>query len=210
MGPTYNEGVGKRLFDLIGSFALLVVFSPILLLVAVLVRLKLGAPVLFVQDRPGLGARPFRLLKFRTMLDAIGPDGSPLPDESRLTPFGRWLRATSLDELPELINVLKGDMSLVGPRPLLMSYLDRYSERQHRRHEVRPGITGWAQIHGRNNLPWAERFEMDVWYVDHHSLLLDLRILVATLVLVLRRSDVSQEGHATMTEFAGEQPGGSR
>ncbi len=162
MGSTYNEGVGKRLFDLIGSFALLVVFSPILLLVALLVRLKLGAPVLFVQERPGLGERPFRLLKFRTMLDAIGPDGSPLPDESRLTPFGRWLRATSLDELPELINVLKGDMSLVGPRPLLMSYLERYSERQHRRHEVRPGITGWAQIHGRNNLPWAEQFKINV------------------------------------------------
>lgn len=210
MAPTYNEGVGKRLFDLIGSCVLLVVLSPLLLLVAIVVRLKLGAPVLFVQERPGLRERPFRLYKFRTMLDAIGPDGSPLPDERRLTPFGRWLRATSLDELPELINVLKGEMSLVGPRPLLISYLERYSERQHRRHEVRPGITGWAQIHGRNNLPWAERFEMDVWYVEHHNLWLDLRILASTLVHVVRRSDVSQEGHATMTEFAGEQPRGTR
>lgn len=193
----------KRVMDILVSLAALVVFSPVLLAVAVLVRLKLGAPVLFRQQRPGLNGRPFTILKFRTMLDAEAPDGSMLPDEQRLTPFGKALRASSLDELPELFNVLKGDMSLVGPRPLLMQYLPLYSPRQARRHEVRPGITGWAQVNGRNAVQWPERFELDVWYVDNRTLPLDLKILLMTVTGVLRREGISQEGHATVEPFTG-------
>lgn len=171
---------------------------------AILVARNLGRPVLFKQVRPGLQGKPFTILKFRTMRDATDEHGNRLPDSERLTPFGRRLRSTSLDELPELINVLRGDMSLVGPRPLIMAYLDRYSERQARRNEVRPGITGWAQVNGRNAVGWDERFEMDVWYVDNHSLWLDMKILWLTVLTVLRRDGVSAEGHATMPEFMGE------
>lgn len=195
--------MGKRLFDVVGAALLIIVLSPLFLLVAILVRIKLGSPILFIQTRPGLHGKPFRMLKFRTMTNSVGVDGQPLTDEQRLTRFGRFLRSASLDELPELFNVLVGDMSLVGPRPLLMQYLERYSPEQMRRHEVRPGITGWAQVNGRNNLPWEERFRLDVWYVDNRTLLLDLKILWLTVVKVLKRSDVSQDGHVTMTEFMG-------
>jgi sugar transferase EpsL len=174
-----------------------------LLVIAVLVRLKLGSPVIFRQERPGLNGKPFTILKFRTMVDRCDAHGRLLPDAERLTPFGKFLRRTSLDELPELINVLRGDMSLVGPRPLLTEYLDLYSPAQQRRHEVRPGITGWAQINGRNGIRWHEKFNMDVWYVDHHSLLLDFRILFLTLWAVLRQEGISQVGHATVERFRG-------
>lgn len=194
----------KRFLDIVVSLAALIILSPILLLVAILVARNLGRPVLFKQVRPGLQGKPFTILKFRTMRDATDEHGNRLPDSERLTPFGRRLRSTSLDELPELINVLRGDMSLVGPRPLIMAYLDRYSERQARRNEVRPGITGWAQVNGRNAVGWDERFEMDVWYVDNHSLWLDMKILWLTVLTVLRRDGVSAEGHATMPEFMGE------
>ncbi len=193
----------KRLFDIVASAAGLVVLSPLLLVIALLVRVRLGSPVLFVQERPGKGGRLFRMRKFRTMTDERGPDGELLPDERRLTPLGRVLRATSLDEFPELLNVLIGDMSLVGPRPLLPAYLERYTPQQARRHEVRPGITGWAQVNGRNALSWEDRLAMDVWYVDNRSFLLDLRILWMTVAQVLSRSGVSAEGHATMPEFRG-------
>jgi len=193
-GPgRFVKGLLDRLVALLG----LVVLSPVLLTLAARVRLSLGRPVLFRQERPGLHGRPFELLKFRTMR---GGDG---PDESRLTPVGRFLRAWSLDELPELWNVLRGDMSLVGPRPLLMQYLPRYSPRQARRHEVKPGLTGWAQVNGRNALTWDEKFELDVWYVDNWSLWLDVCILGRTFWQVLRREGISHEGHATMTEFMG-------
>ena len=194
----------KRFLDIVVSLAALIILSPILLLVAILVARNLGRPVLFKQVRPGLQGKPFTILKFRTMRDATDEHGNRLPDSERLTPFGRRLRSTSLDELPELINVLRGDMSLVGPRPLIMAYLDRYSERQARRNEVRPGITGWAQVNGRNAVGWDERFEMDVWYVDNHSLWLDMKILWLTVLTVLRRDGVSAEGHATMPGFMGE------
>ena len=194
---------GKRSLDLAGAAALLVLGAPIFGLVACLIRLRLGAPVLFRQTRPGHDARPFVLLKFRTMRDARDAEGRPLPDSERLTPFGAFLRRTSLDELPELWNVLRGDMSLVGPRPLLVQYLERYSKTQARRHEVRPGITGWAQINGRNALSWDEKFRHDVWYVDHLGFWLDLRILFATAWKVLGRDGISAEGHATMPEFQG-------
>jgi lipopolysaccharide/colanic/teichoic acid biosynthesis glycosyltransferase len=197
--------MSKRCFDWLGSTAGLLVLLPLLLTIAVLVRLFLGSPVFFVQERPGLHGRPFRIIKFRTMRSECDGHGNPLPDAHRLTAFGRWLRSTSLDELPELWNVLKGDMSLVGPRPLLMSYLGRYTERQARRHEVRPGLTGWAQVNGRNALSWNERFELDVWYVDNQSLLLDMKIIFMTLSRVLLRQGVSSEGHVTMPEFLGEQ-----
>lgn len=199
--------MGKRLFDVVGAALLIIVLSPLFLLVAILVRIKLGSPILFIQTRPGLHGKPFRMLKFRTMTNSVGVDGQPLTDEQRLTRFGRFLRSASLDELPELFNVLVGDMSLVGPRPLLMQYLERYSPEQMRRHEVRPGITGWAQVNGRNNLPWEERFRLDVWYVDHRTLMLDLKILGMTIAKVLKRSDVSQDGHVTMTEFMGSASG---
>ena len=193
----------KRLLDLGLTVPALLVLWPVLLVLALLVRVNLGSPVLFRQTRPGLRGEPFTVLKFRTMRDALGPDGQPLPDCDRLTRFGRFLRATSLDELPELINALRGEMSLVGPRPLLMQYLDRYTPRQARRHEVKPGITGWAQVNGRNAISWEEKFELDVWYIDHQSVMLDLKILWLTLASVLKPDDVCQPGHATMEEFMG-------
>ncbi len=193
----------KRLFDVILTLLALILLSPVLVFVTVLVRIKHGSPIFFSQQRPGLFGKPFTLLKFRTMTDACDANGQLLPDSARLTPFGQFLRRTSLDELPELINVLKSDMSLIGPRPLLMQYLDRYTPEQARRHEVRPGITGWAQINGRNALSWEDKFKLDVWYVDHMSLWLDLKILVLTAWKVLRREGISQDGHATMPEFTG-------
>jgi lipopolysaccharide/colanic/teichoic acid biosynthesis glycosyltransferase len=194
---------GKRLFDLALTALALPVLLPVMAVVAALVRVKLGTPVLFQQERPGLGGRPFTILKFRTMTDARDADGNLLPDADRLTGFGRLLRALSLDELPELINVVRGEMSLVGPRPLLTRYLGRYSPEQRRRHEVLPGLTGWAQVGGRNALGWDERFARDVWYVDNLSFGRDLKILLMTLLLVVRREGISAEGHATMTEFLG-------
>jgi lipopolysaccharide/colanic/teichoic acid biosynthesis glycosyltransferase len=193
----------KRLIDIAVSLLALLTLSPLLLAVALLVRLKLGRPVLFVQIRPGLHSKPFRVYKFRTMRDTVDADGAPLSDEARLTPFGRRLRSTSIDELPELWNVLKGDMSLVGPRPLLMEYLPLYTARQARRHEVRPGLTGWAQVNGRNAISWEEKFDLDVWYVENQGLLLDLRILLRTVLAVIRPRGVSSEGHATMPPFRG-------
>jgi len=181
----------------------LILLSPVLLAVAVLVRWWLGAPVLFRQPRPGTEARKFEILKFRTMRDATDAHGQPLSDDQRLTRLGQFLRSTSLDELPELWNVLKGEMSLVGPRPLLMEYLPLYNDRQRRRHEVRPGITGWAQVNGRNAIEWDDKLEMDVWYVENQSLWLDLKILAMTFWKVLRRSDISEEGHATKQKFRG-------
>lgn len=196
----------KRGFDLVVAGTALIVLSPLLLVVAVLVRLDLGAPVLFWQLRPGLHGRPFRMVKFRTMRNACDAQGRPLPDEQRLTRFGRFLRSTSLDELPELWNVVKGDMSLVGPRPLLMEYLPLYTPEQARRHEVRPGITGWAQVNGRNALSWEDKFRLDVWYVDHRSLWLDLKILALTVRKVLAREGISAAGEATMPRFRGRAP----
>ncbi|MCZ4328550.1 sugar transferase [Castellaniella denitrificans] len=193
----------KRLLDLMGAGLGLFLLLPVILAVAWMIRRYLGGPVLFHQVRPGLRGRPFRMIKFRTMRDAVGLDGQPLPDAERLTPFGRFLRSTSLDELPELWNVLKGDMSLVGPRPLLMEYLPLYTPEQARRHEVRPGITGWAQVNGRNALSWEDKFRLDVWYVDNQSLWLDLKILYLTVKKVLVRDGISAEGEATMSKFTG-------
>lgn len=193
----------KRPFDLALGVPLLVLAAPVMAVVAVLVRLRLGSPVLFRQTRPGLHGRLFTLHKFRTMTDERGPDGEFLDDADRLTPFGQRLRALSLDELPELWDVVRGEMSLVGPRPLLVEYLDEYTPEQARRHQARPGITGWAQVNGRNAANWRDRLEMDVWYVDHQSPWLDLRILVRTVLAVLRRSGISQPGHATSERFRG-------
>lgn len=193
----------KRFMDCCVAGVGLMVAAPLLIFLFGVVRWRLGTPVLFRQQRPGLDARPFELLKLRTMREAVGPDGAPLPDVQRLTSLGQWLRKTSLDELPSLWNVLKGDMSLVGPRPLLMEYLPRYTSEQARRHDVRPGITGWAQINGRNALTWEEKFALDVWYVDHQSVWLDLRILARTVGTVLGAKGVSQKGHATMEKFLG-------
>ncbi|MBI5239999.1 MAG: sugar transferase [Elusimicrobia bacterium] len=193
----------KRAFDLCAALLGLLVLSPVLLAVALLVRLKLGAPVLFGQTRPGLRGGLFRLWKFRTMTDARDASGELLPDERRLTALGRFLRASSLDELPGLFNVAAGDMSIVGPRPLLVQYLPRYSPRQARRHEVKPGITGWAQVNGRNAIGWEQKFELDVWYVEHQSLWLDLRIIGRTVLGLLKREGVSAPGSATMPEFMG-------
>jgi lipopolysaccharide/colanic/teichoic acid biosynthesis glycosyltransferase len=189
--------------DILGAGLGLVILAVPLAVLAVLVRWKLGSPVLFRQDRPGLGGRIFRIVKFRTMTEQRVLGGVPLPDGARLTPFGRWLRATSLDELPELFNVLRGQMSFVGPRPLLVEYLPLYSPEQARRHEVRPGITGWSQVNGRNAVDWDQRLAMDVWYVDNRSLWLDLRILVLTVVKVLRREGITQAGQATVERFRG-------
>ena len=189
--------------DVVVSALGLVLLSPVLAVLGVLVAVKLGRPVLFRQQRPGLHGHPFTLVKFRTMTDERGPDGRLLPDAQRLTSFGRFLRSTSLDELPELWNVLRGEMALVGPRPLLQAYLPRYSVHHARRHEVRPGITGWAQVNGRNATTWQERLDMDVWYVDHRSMRLDCTILWRTLLAVVRRQGVSADGHATMPEFKG-------
>jgi lipopolysaccharide/colanic/teichoic acid biosynthesis glycosyltransferase len=193
----------KRLFDLVLAAVCLLVFAVPLLVLALLVRRRLGGPVLFRQERPGLHGRSFEMVKFRTMTSERGPDGALLPDAQRLTEFGRFLRATSLDELPELWNVLKGEMSFVGPRPLLMEYLPLYSAQEARRHEVRPGITGWAQVNGRNALNWPEKFKLDVWYVDHSSMALDLRILWMTLRKVVIREGISAAGEATMPRFTG-------
>jgi lipopolysaccharide/colanic/teichoic acid biosynthesis glycosyltransferase len=193
----------KRLLDVTGALAGLLLLLPVGLTVAYLVRTRLGSPVLFVQTRPGLKGKPFRMYKFRTMTDARDADGNLLPDAERLPPFGRWLRASSLDELPELINVLKGEMSLVGPRPLLMEYLPLYSPEQARRHDARPGITGWAQINGRNAISWDEKFALDVWYVDHSGVWLDIKILALTVWRVLRREGISAAGEATMPKFTG-------
>ena len=181
----------------------MIVLSSVLIALAAAIRWKLGSPVLFRQQRPGLSGRPFWLLKFRTMTDARDAGGVLLPDAQRLTAFGRFLRGSSLDELPELINVLKGEMSLVGPRPLLMQYLDRYTPEQARRHEVRPGITGWAQVNGRNAITWEEKFKLDVWYVDNWSLWLDIKIIAMTIWKILKREGISQPGQATMEEFKG-------
>lgn len=197
----YHSFHGKRLFDMILSVSALVILSPVLVVLALLVRLKLGSPILFRQIRPGLNEKPFNMLKFRTMTDMFGADGVLLPDSERLTRFGRFLRASSLDELPELFNVLKGDMSLVGPRPLLMQYLERYSPEQARRHEVKPGITGWAQVNGRNAISWEEKFKLDVWYVAHWSLWLDIKIIILTIWKIIKREGISQPGQATMEEF---------
>jgi sugar transferase EpsL len=191
----------KRVIDLLGAGAGLIALAPVLLLIALAVRHALGSPVLFRQVRPGRHGQPFELLKFRTMTEARDAAGQPLPDAQRLTRLGSWLRSTSLDELPELINVLRGDMSLVGPRPLLPEYLPHYSAEQGRRHEARPGITGWAAVQGRNALSWERRLALDVWYVDNWSLLLDLKILLMTVVKVLKREGISAEGHATMPRF---------
>ncbi len=199
----------KRTFDFILAAAAMIVLSPVLITLAAAIRWNLGAPVLFLQQRPGLGGRPFWLLKFRTMTDARGAGGVLLPDAERLTRFGRFLRATSLDELPELFNVLKGDMSLVGPRPLLMQYLERYTPEQARRHEVRPGITGWAQVNGRNAITWEEKFKLDVWYVDNWSLWLDIKIIFMTIWKIFKREGINQAGQATMEEFMGQAKGDS-
>ena len=193
----------KRAFDVLLSAMLLVAGSPLILALAVLVRLRLGSPVLFRQIRPGLHGRPFEMVKFRTMTDARDTTGALLPDADRLTPFGRFLRSSSLDELPEIWNVLKGEMSFVGPRPLLMDYLPLYSSEQARRHEVRPGITGWAQVNGRNTLSWEDKFWLDVDYVDRRSLWLDLRILALTALKVVKRDGISADGEATMPRFTG-------
>ncbi len=193
----------KRLFDIFVCLAALLLVGPVMLVVAWQIRRKLGSPVLFRQVRPGLDGRPFEMIKFRTMRNAADAAGNPLPDAERVVPFGNFLRSSSLDELPELWNVITGDMSLVGPRPLLMEYLPLYSPEQYRRHEVRPGVTGWAQINGRNALSWEEKFKLDVWYVDNRSFWLDLKILFLTIKKVLERDGISAEGEATMTKFTG-------
>ena len=193
----------KRLFDFSISLAVLLSLSPFFLLLALLVRVKIGAPIFFTQTRPGLNGKAFTMIKFRTMTNARGAGGALLHDAERLTRFGRFLRATSLDELPELWNVLKGDMSLVGPRPLLMEYLPLYSPEQARRNDVRPGITGWAQVNGRNAISWGEKFKLDVWYVDHQSFWLDVKILFLTVKRVFQRHGISADGEVTMPRFTG-------
>ena len=193
----------KRGFDVLASACGLIVLAPLLLATAAAVRMFLGKPVLFRQVRPGFHGKPFELVKFRTMLDARSETGAPLPDDQRLTGFGRFLRASSLDELPQLWNVLRGDMSLVGPRPLLVQYLPLYSAHQARRHEVRPGLTGWTQVKGRNSLSWEEKLDLDVWYVDNRTILLDLQIILMTAMRLVRPRGISAQGHATMPEFLG-------
>ena len=193
----------KRFIDIFGSLAGIIVLAPVFVVIALLVRRKLGSPVLFRQRRPGLYGKPFMILKFRTMTDTCDTRGNLLADAERLLPFGRFLRSTSLDELPELLNVLRGEMSLVGPRPLLLQYLGRYTPAQMRRHEVRPGITGWAQINGRNALSWERKFELDTWYVDHYCFWQDVKILLRTIWKIARRDGISQPGQATAEEFKG-------
>ncbi len=195
----------KRLFDVIASLISLMFLSPVILGLAILIRLKLGSPIFFTQVRPGLRGKPFKMIKFRSMTDAMDAHGNLLSDNERLTPFGRFLRASSLDELPELWNVLKGDMSLVGPRPLLMEYLPRYSPEQARRHDVRPGISGWAQVNGRNAISWEDKFKLDVWYVDHQTFALDLKIIFLTVMRVFQRHGINADGEATMPKFEGNQ-----
>jgi lipopolysaccharide/colanic/teichoic acid biosynthesis glycosyltransferase len=193
----------KRIIDIIGSLIGLVVASPIIVVISIIIYITMGRPIFFKQVRPGLKGKPFVIYKFRTMLDLRDENGNLLPDEKRLTTIGKFLRSTTLDELPEFWNVLKGDMSLVGPRPLLMEYLDRYTPEQARRHNVKPGMTGWAQINGRNAITWEEKFKLDVWYVDNWNILLDLKIIFLTILKVLKREGISAEGHATMPEFMG-------
>lgn len=195
--------MAKRAFDLFVSLTGLIVAAPLLLGLALLVRIFLGSPVLFRQVRPGMNAEPFEILKFRTMTDAVGPDGQLLPDSERLTCFGRFLRASSLDELPELWNVLKGEMSLVGPRPLLMEYVPLYNEQQMRRHAMRPGITGWSQVNGRNAISWDEKFALDIWYVDNQSMLLDLKILFMTVASIVKREGINASQDVPMPKFTG-------
>ena len=197
------QNVVKRTIDIVCSGLGLIVLSPILLITAVLIRIKLGSPIFFIQDRLGKDGKVFKTIKFRTMLDAVDKWGEPLPDEERMTSFGQLLRSTSIDELPELINVFKGDMSLVGPRPLLVEYKELYSQEQFRRHEVRPGITGWAQVNGRNNISWCKKFELDVWYIDNKSLLMDMKILIMTVLKVIKRADINQDGEVTVEDFNG-------
>ncbi len=193
----------KRLLDITFVSIGVIIISPILLITAILVRTKLGSPILFRQERPGYQGKTFMMYKFRTMTDDLDSNGNLLPDRDRLTPFGKLLRSTSLDELPELFNVLKGDMSLIGPRPLLTRYLERYTPEQARRHQAKPGITGWAQINGRNAISWEEKFKLDTWYIDNISFWLDCKILLLTFSKVLKRSDISQTNNATMEEFMG-------
>ena len=210
IGRTYNiRGVtlyrkfGKRLFDVLFSASLLIVLSPVILIIALIVYVKMGRPILFSQERPGLNEKIFTLYKFRTMTNAYGPDGKLLPDSSRLSRFGKILRSTSLDELPELWNILKGDMSFVGPRPLLVQYLSLYSDEQRHRHDVRPGLTGLAMIHGRNNLNWNDKFAYDLQYVEQQSFLLDMKILLWTVVITLKREGITEKGEATVSMFKG-------
>ncbi|MCW2270323.1 putative sugar transferase EpsL [compost metagenome] len=193
----------KRCFDILAAGAGLILLSPVIAVVAYLIRQRLGSPVLFRQIRPGLDGKPFEMIKFRTMRDAQDAHGNPLPDAQRMTPFGSFLRSSSLDELPELWNVIKGDMSLVGPRPLLMEYLPLYDAQQRRRHEARPGVTGWAQINGRNALSWEDKFKLDVWYVENQSLWLDIKIILLTIKKVLVRDGISGDGEVTMSKFTG-------
>ena len=210
IGRTYNiRGVtlyrkfGKRLFDVLFSASLLIILSPVILIIALIVYVKMGRPILFSQERPGLNEKIFTLYKFRTMTNAYGPDGKLLPDSSRLSRFGKILRSTSLDELPELWNILKGDMSFVGPRPLLVQYLSLYSDEQRHRHDVRPGLTGLAMIHGRNNLNWNDKFAYDLQYVEQQSFLLDMKILLWTVVITLKREGITEKGEATVSMFTG-------
>jgi len=196
----------KRLLDITAALLALLTFGPVIIALCIAVRLKLGSPIFFLQERPGLNQKIFRMAKFRTMTDQQDSKGNLLSDKIRLTKFGEWLRSTSLDELPELVNILKGEMSLVGPRPLLVSYLDRYSPEQARRHEVRPGLTGWAQVNGRNTTSWEDRFSLDVWYVDNRNFLLDLKIIFRTMRIVIKRDGISHSEHATMPEFGIEEP----
>ena len=195
--------MAKRIMDVVGALLGLVIFSPVLLLLYFWIREDMGSPVLFQQARPGRDGQPFKMIKFRCMRDSTGPDGQQLPDAERITPLGSKLRSSSLDELPGLWNVLKGDMSLVGPRPLLVEYLPLYSLTQARRHELRPGITGWAQVNGRNALSWEKKFELDVWYVDNRTIWLDLKIIWMTIRKVIKRDDISAEGEVTMPRFTG-------
>lgn len=195
--------MAKRLFDIFAAAIGLILLAPVILIVAYLIRKRLGSPILFRQTRPGLDGKPFEMVKFRTMRDALDNEGRQLPDSERMTDFGRFLRSSSLDELPELWNVIKGDMSLVGPRPLLMEYLPLYDEEQIRRHEARPGVTGWAQVNGRNALSWEEKFKLDLWYVDNQSLWLDIKIIFLTIKKVLVRDGISAEGEVTMSRFTG-------
>ncbi len=193
----------KRFFDIFSSLLAIIILSPLLLIVSILVRIKLGSPVLFKQERPGKDEKIFTLMKFRTMTDERDKNGELFPDEVRLTKFGKFLRSTSIDELPELFNIFKGDMSVIGPRPLLVRYLPRYNEHQHRRHEVRPGLSGWAQVNGRNAISWQEKFNLDVEYVDNYSFFMDIKILFMTVINVLKRDGISSETSVTMEEFMG-------
>lgn len=197
------QHVVKRAIDIVCSGLGLIVLSPILIIASILIRKNLGSPIFFTQDRIGKDGKVFKMIKFRTMLDATDKYGNQLPDEERLTSFGKLLRSTSIDELPELVNVFLGDMSLVGPRPLLVEYKDLYSTEQWRRHEVRPGITGWAQVNGRNSISWAERFKLDVEYIDNYNLILDIKILFMTVLKVIKKDGISQDGHVTMEKFNG-------